>query len=260
MKNKKWWLIGSVVVILLVLGGAAWTVWTSQKANDSRNPDQDQSSRQSAKTNSIKPLQDGAKNKTNERTYQITDAEKNSAQYVANGALTKVGQYSISPAGNRTELQQINEQVNQKLSIEGLTYVVKKVKVQLNQPKTDEALEMAQMAFNDRSLSGNYQTLILNYSITNQTGQVVKTDGLKAVKISEQHVVTVQSGLDNDAKLSQISIQPGSTVETFATVLVGSNDGTIQNLKTVNLNFAAVLDQKQNNITDEQQTKMTMTF
>jgi len=257
LKNKKWWLIGITSIILLVLIGVA-LVQLTYKNNDSKNQEQVKTS-QNVNDESIKPLQDGAKHKTNKRTYQVSKNDSNSDQYVASGDLTKPGQYSISPAGNRSELQQINVNPDQQLMDAEVSYTLNKIKVQLNQPKTDEALQMARMALNDRTIDGDYQTLILNYSIMNKTNQVIQTDGIKEVKLSSNRVVTVQSGLDNDAKLSQKMIQPGETVETFATILVEKNGHEKQILNQATIAFAPVLDQNQNIVTSNSQ-KMTVKF
>lgn len=233
-------------------------VQLTYKNNDSKNQEQVKTS-QNVNDESIKPLQDGAKHKTNKRTYQVSKNDSNSDQYVASGDLTKPGQYSISPAGNRSELQQINVNPDQQLMDAEVSYTLNKIKVQLNQPKTDEALQMARMALNDRTIDGDYQTLILNYSIMNKTNQVIQTDGIKEVKLSSNRVVTVQSGLDNDAKLSQKMIQPGETVETFATILVEKNGHEKQILNQATIAFAPVLDQNQNIVTSNSQ-KMTVKF
>ncbi|AEJ24161.1 hypothetical protein PAF15_05950 [Weissella koreensis] len=257
MKKKRWWLIGIAAIILLLIIGIAIAKFT-HKNNDSQNQGQIKTS-QKINEDSIKPLQDGAKHKTNKRTYEVSKNDSNSDQYVASGNLTKPGQYSISPAGNRSELQQINANPDQQLMDSEVSYTLNKIKVQLNQPKTDEALQMARMALNDRSIDGDYQTLILNYSITNKTNRIIQTDGVKEVELSSNDVVTVQSGLDNDAKLSQKMIQPGETVETFATILVGKDGQEKQILNRATIAFAPVLDQNQNVITSDSQ-KMTAKF
>lgn len=254
IKKKRWWAIGLILLLAVLMLGIG-SIYLGSNKSLSPAPQ----NKKTMGSETIKPLQDGAKHKTNKRTYQVAKSDMNSDQYVASGNLTKPGQYSISPAGNRSELQQISENINQQFMDSGIKYTLSKMKLQLNQPQTDEALQMARMALNDRSIKGDYQTLIINYVITNQTDQIVKTDGLKEIELPSNHVVTAQSGLDNDAQLSQKIIQPGETVETFATILVGQSGEEVQELKQVTLSFAPVLDQNQKNITGDAKT-LTVNF
>ena len=154
------------------------------------------------------------------KSYDVPAEEKNSAKYVSSGEPSKVGEFSISPQGNKSILTN-ESQVSDEMKNEKLTYRITKVRVTANEPKTEDALLMGQQALNTRAITGNYTTLFVYYSIKNNSDVAVKTDGVVAAGFEDNTVVSVVGGgLDNDYLLSQTAISAGVTKETFVVLLV----------------------------------------
>lgn len=186
----------------------------------------------------LKPLQGNAKGKINKRTYTIPKKDQQSAHFVASGKLEKVGDYSISAAGSKAQLDAINNQLNVSLQNNQIQYRVTEVKQMQNEPRTKEAIEMAQMALNSRDIDGPYTTLIISYDITNQSNETIRTDGVKQVGFQAKQAVNTLSGLDNDVKLSAAQIDAGKTVSTFVIALVPEK--STQSLHTIKVQFDQV--------------------
>ncbi|MFL1696461.1 hypothetical protein ACJQWY_06650 [Weissella kandleri] len=212
-KNIKYWWIGGTAVVLGVILMGGWLLLDRQKQVK-------QTAQERSIKNEDKPLQDGAIGKNNQRRYKISKQDRQSKQYVSSGNLTQPGQFSISPAGNRTELKALQNLAGQTVVDQQAQYTLQQVKWQMNTPKTDEALRMAQMAFNSRDVQGDYQNLIIKYQIKNIGNQPLQTDGVKAVVLNQDYEANTLSGLDNDARLANQEIQPGDTQDSFVTVLI----------------------------------------
>ncbi|WP_057753875.1 hypothetical protein [Weissella kandleri] len=212
-KNKKYWWIGGTVVVLgaILMGG--WLLLDRQQQIK-------KTAQEPSIKNQDKPLQDGAVGKNNQRRYKISKQEQQSKQYVSSGNLTQPGQFSISPAGNRTELKLLQDLNGKMVVDQQAQYNLQQVKWQLNTPKTDEALRMAQMAFNSRDVQGDYQNLIIKYQIKNLSNHPLQMDGVKAVVLNQDYEANTLSGLDNDARLANQEIQPGAIQDSFVTVLI----------------------------------------
>ena len=50
-------------------------------------------------------------------------------------------------------------------------------------------------------ITGDYTTLIVRYTLTNNADKTVVTDGVTVAKFSDGSIVSVQGGLDNDHTL-----------------------------------------------------------
>ncbi|MED4271970.1 hypothetical protein [Weissella confusa] len=154
------------------------------------------------------------------QSYEVPAEEKKSAKYVSSGEPNKVGEFSISPQGNKSILTS-ESKISDEMKNEQLTYQITKVRVTANEPKTKEALLMGQQALNTRAINGNYTTLFVYYSIKNNSDVAVKTDGVVAAGFEDNTVVSVVGGgLDNDYLLSQTTISAGATKKTFIVLLV----------------------------------------
>ncbi len=101
-----------------------------------------------------------------------------------------------------------------------MSYKVDSIRKMANTPATDEAIQMAQMAFNTRDITGDYTTLIVRYTLTNNAAKTLVTDGVNAAKFTDGSIVSVQGGgLDNDHTLTN-GVEAGQTKETFVVLLV----------------------------------------
>ncbi|MBJ7691137.1 hypothetical protein [Weissella confusa] len=203
-------LLGSLVGVLVVGGGVAATAFMTQ---DNGGKTQSKAHESSV----TKPLQDGKVSAKS--SYSIPEKDLKSSSYVSSGAPSEVGEYTINQQGNKAELA-AQSKVEDQLDNGSITYKVTSVKKMANTPATDEAVQMAQMALNTRDITGDYTTLIVRYSLTNNADKTVVTDGVTAAKFSDGSVVSVQGGgLDNDHTLVS-GVEAGQTKDAFVVLLV----------------------------------------
>ncbi|MEE0002626.1 MAG: hypothetical protein UFS73_08400 [Weissella confusa] len=219
-------LLGSLVGVLVVGGGVAATVFMTQ---DNGGKTQSKAHESSV----TKPLQDGKVQKSSR--YSVPEKDLKNSNYVSSGAASKVGEYTINQQGNKAELAE-QSKVTGQLDNGQVSYKIDSVSKMANSPATDEAIQMAQMAFNTRNITGNYTTLIVRYTVTNNAAATIITDGVNSADFSDGSVVSVQGGgLDNDHTLVS-GVEPGQTKETFVALLVPQSLAV--SVKNVALQFA----------------------
>jgi hypothetical protein len=246
MKKRIWYLIAALAV--LVIGGAV-VYWV-----------QAQSVVKTTTTSSQKKTLQGnvtSEDTKNKKTYAVTAADASSASYVSSGAASEVGQFTISAQGNRATLTAQSDVDNQLVNGD-VTYTVTATRVMANSPKTDEALEMAQTALNSRDIIGDYTTLIVRYTIKNNSTAAIITDGVNSAGFADGSGVSVAGGLDNDASLSAQPIAAGASKETFVTLLVPQSQ--VASLHEVSLQFAQTFNASSNKQVSGASDKLTVNF
>ncbi|MBJ7621763.1 hypothetical protein HAU13_03165 [Weissella confusa] len=202
--------IGSLIGVLVVGGGAAAVLLTHDTNGG-------QAKGETSKAVVTKPLQDGKVAKKS--SYSIPEKDLKNSSYVSSGAASKVGEYTINEQGNKAELA-AQSKVTGQLDNGQVSYKVDSIRKMANTPATDEAIQMAQMAFNTRDITGDYTTLIVRYTLTNNAAKTLVTDGVNAAKFTDGSIVSVQGGgLDNDHTLTN-GVEAGQTKETFVVLLV----------------------------------------
>lgn len=170
--------------------------------------------------------------------YIVSDEEKENKNYVEKGPLTKPGQFTYSPEGQRVELRQV-ENSTKVIKNGNVTYRLKSIKLLVNSVKTMDAQQKARMKFNDQDLGRQFVTVQLNYEIQNNAPYDIYTDGVVAVSYVNGSAATALSGLENDKRL-KAAVPAKSTVSTGATVLVPASQR--DQLQTMSFEFASVYD------------------
>jgi hypothetical protein len=226
MKKKILLIVATLIAVGVALGV---TILTTHNFGHTTN------------SSSVAPIQGGVTNQDlkNEKTYSVTSADKNSANYVSSGAASEVGQFTISAQGNKATLT-AKSSVNQTLENGQLSYTITGTKVMENSPKTDEAVQMAQMALNTRDISGDYKTLVISYQIKNNGDSKIVTDGVYAAGFSNGASVSLNGGLDNDSSLTSGGVDAGQSKETFVVLLIATKVGN--QASSVELQFAGSTD------------------
>jgi hypothetical protein len=138
--------LGSLVGLLVVGGGVAATILLTSDNHGGKGQ------RETQKASVTKPLQDGKVK--NQSSYSVPEKDLKSSSYVSSGAASKVGEYTINQQGNKAELA-AQSKVTGQLDNGQVTYKVDSIRKMANTPATDEAIQMAQMAFNTRDITGD---------------------------------------------------------------------------------------------------------
>lgn len=170
--------------------------------------------------------------------YTVPDSERKDKNFVSEGKLTKEGQFTYSPYGQRVELRQTAKSKT-KVKNADLTYDIHTVKLLVNACKTIEAQQHARNQFNDQALSKQFMTVQVNYTIENPYPFDIYTAGVVGVNYMNGAGVTALSGLENDARLSQ-AIPANSKLDTGMTVLVPASER--DQLQSMDVEFASVYD------------------
>ncbi len=230
MSKRIWYILAASLVLLVGVGGFiltnAHTISTPPKETLSDH-------------RTTKPIQGSTKKSQleNKKAYSVPKADKSSANYVASGHASKIGEYTISSQGNKAVLA-AKSNVTQTISNGDLTYTVSKVTKYNNDPKTDEAVEMARLALNTRDIDGAYTTLTIKYTIENTGSKNLQTDGVSTVAYTDGSIVSPLNGLDNDASLAQTTLAAGDKKTTFAVVLVPK--ALAATVKSIQIEFASI--------------------
>ncbi|MDR3189695.1 MAG: hypothetical protein LBT80_00630 [Lactobacillaceae bacterium] len=259
MKKKR--IIFSISIVLLVVA-AVLVQYLQFKPTAAHKPAtvaSSAASSSSAAKKSVKPLQGNVTDKDleNKKTYEVPQTDEETDKYVESGPAEKVGEYTISPQGNKAELGQTTEN-KQTLTNGAFTYEVTQIKVFHNDPRTDEAIQMAQTALNSRDINGPYTTLSIQYKLKNNGAKAAVTDGVESATFSTGDVRSPINGLDNDATLATKVLAANSTTSSFVTILVPSS--IAKTVKTVDISFAGLLDQNHSNQLAKPSQKLQLTF
>ncbi|AIG65706.1 hypothetical protein ACRHK7_05485 [Weissella tructae] len=171
-------------------------------------------------------------------SYTVPAEEQKDKNFVSEGKLTKQGQFTYSPYGQRVELRQTLTSKT-KIKNDGVTYDIQTVKLLVNACKTIEAQQHARNQFNDQALGKQFVTVQMNYTIENPYPFDIYTAGVVGVNYMNGAGVTALSGLENDARLTQ-AIPAHSKLETGMTVLVPASER--DQLQSMDIEFASIYD------------------
>lgn len=227
MKHRNQFWVAGLAVLALVLAGCQQT---STKSHATSSSSQTTESSQS----SVKKAESAASASSSSNTtaatmknYQVPASEKQKSTYVKSGLLTIPGEFSYDKAGTKLTLKK-KQATNRKTTSTGLTYQMVSTKVITNNAKTKQAKQMAEQAFNIATIPNPYQTIQLNFKITNQLDQAVRTDGINKVVFNGTNTASGASGL-SDSSAGQ-TIQAHQTRTFHAMILTGTADTTVSKL------------------------------
>lgn len=171
----------------------------------------------------------------NKRTYKVPAKDKTNKKYKANGDLKHKGDFSVDQAGTVNTLYDLKK-LNAKLTNGPLAYRLVDAQINHNNPKTKQAIEMANSALNTTDITGEYYTLMVHYKVTNNSAERLGTDGVDTFTTNTGYGVNGASGLDNDATLGTNGLAAGKTTNSFAVFLLPAK--TAKNLKSFRLEFS----------------------
>ncbi|QBO35439.1 hypothetical protein EQG49_02635 [Periweissella cryptocerci] len=177
----------------------------------------------------------GSGSMQNKRTYQVPTKDKQNKNYKADGNLNKKGEFSVDQAGTVNTLYALKK-LKTTLKNGPLAYRLVDAQIIQNNPKTKQAITMANSALNTTDIKGKYYTLMLHYDITNHSANRLGTDGVSTFTTNTGYGVNGASGLDNDAQLGTKGLPANKKTRSFAVFLLPEK--TAKNLKTFRLEFS----------------------
>ena len=182
-----------------------------------------------------------------------TTADLKSADFVAQGALTKVGQYHLTSDGIAERLQ-ADYPVTATLQHGQFTYEVTRVQQYHNVARSTKALQSARNRLNAPQLKQRYISFVVTYQIKNNGTAYGVTPGITTVAYKQGRTMSALNGLMNDPKLSVAGIAPHKVTTARAVVVA---DRANQHHMTVR--FATVKDRAGNKLIGLS-PKLTITF
>lgn len=119
------------------------------------------------------------------------------------------------------------------------TYTINKIQFKQN-IASQQGLPMATQALHVDSLPTEYQTAIISYTITSKNQEELFTDGIAQINFENQ-MINPAFGLDNDAKLGQVSITNQEPTKSFAIIYLPTNNAN--QLNNLSISFAPIYNQ-----------------
>jgi len=171
-----------------------------------------------------------------------TAADLKSADFVAQGALTKVGQYHLTSDGIAETLR-ADYLVNAALQHDNFDYQVTRIQQYHNVARSTKALQSARNRLNAPQLKNQYDTFVITYQIKNHSASYGVTPGVTTVTYKNGLTMSALNGLMNDPKLSVAGIAAHGMATAQAVVVT---DKVTEHQMT--LRFATVKDRTGNKI------------
>lgn len=225
IKSSTYWLVALLVILL---AGTAWSLIGKRILPVAPSLTSAQQNRGKEKS----PIGKDAVT----AMYTVPEKDQNNKDFVADGNLTKVGQYTVDSNGLESKLV-AQKNINKTVENGPIIYHVSEIVVVANNARTEGALRNARFMYNDENLDQRFKTMIIVYTIANGAGDSIKTSGIANLQFTNGTVSSKLSGLANDDDLNRLGLAEGETTKVSTASVIGNTDLKQKNFK---IQFASV--------------------
>ncbi|GLB46974.1 hypothetical protein WR164_09530 [Philodulcilactobacillus myokoensis] len=170
--------------------------------------------------------------------YQVPKSYRSNHEYIKNGNLKHVGEFSFDQFGTKEKLDRISN-INQSINSGKIKYTIKSIHLFKNKAHNKEALDAVKQVFNLNQISSTYDTIQLKFNVTNRSDQTVNLNGIKLIQINHDQTLSSNQQL-NDESAGQ-TLQPHQSKSMFAMGLI--NNYNFKHLKLLQIQFNGVYNQ-----------------
>lgn len=140
-------------------------------------------------SNATSSSSDHISNKPKSFQYKIPKIDIANKNYVKSGPLVKKKQFNYDEFGTKTEVSKINNRRHQAIKNGKLEYKILNAKLMNNTVTSDKAKDAVKTAFNLNAVNNHYQTIIINYQITNQHSQSINLNGVQRLSYGSTNIM-----------------------------------------------------------------------